>query len=761
MCSDGDPETAEWCNYGGSFVPWEDDEPLNPCEDTEYGFCMFPDLVPCWTDEDCEDGIAITVDSCDPLTQDCLHCWPECDGKECGPDACGGSCGNCPTDPCFAECSDGLCQPSKIGPEICDGLDNDCDGLTDEHSPDCDCDGVADCIDVEADSGCSFTSWMDGCCPNGCIGDGIPDELDNCPADINPEQMDSDGDGFGDVCDGGCWLEDYQQWDDDCDGWPDMLDCIPFDPEIHPGAEEICDEIDNDCNGLVDDDCICVPDCQGKDCGDDGCGGSCGGCDDGNLCTTDSCDEVTGQCGHEPKDCDDNGNSCSEDICHPLTGQCIHYPEDCDDGDCCTIDSCDEVSGQCKHIPCDCNDYNLCTVDTPAACVVPGAVGCIHDPIDCDDGDPLTCDICEPSTGWCVNTVDCDDGNQCTDDICILGAACFHEPKDCDDEDPCTKDSCNPVTGECKYAATCYDNNLCTVDYCDEDQEVMCSFVPVDCDDGNLCTVDSCDPVNGCVHWEDDCGSGPCETCVCVPETGECIYYPKECDDDDPCTDDVCDEMTGQCIYPVKDCSDGDPCTDDFCDPENGGCFNVPVNCDDDNPCTLDWCDPETGECVHEDCSIPPQCSHHADCDLDEYCDYGDDACEPVPGQAYLPPEGELPVEIPEEPVPGLKSVIEVTAPGIIAEANVKVMIAHPYIGDLTVSLSNGTKSVDLHLQSGGASDNLYRVYDLSESPDGPEDMSVFHGAPVAGEWTLSVQDWVPGDEGVLEDWRLFFIVEP
>jgi len=106
-------------------------------------------------------------------------------------------------------------------------------------------------------------------------------------------------------------------------------------------------------------------------------------------------------------------------------------------------------------------------------------------------------------------------------------------------------------------------------------------------------------------------------------------------------------------------------------------------------------------------------------------------------------------------------SVIEVTNSGIITEANVKVMIVHPYIGDLTVSLSNGTKSVELHLQSGGASDNLYRVYDLSELPDGPEDMSVFHGAPVAGEWTLTVQDWVPGDEGVLEYWRLFLVVEP
>ncbi|MFH1396785.1 MAG: putative Ig domain-containing protein [archaeon] len=32
-------------------------------------------------------------------------------------------------------------------------------------------------------------------------GDGIPDEDDNCPFDVNPDQLDSDGDGWGDVCD--------------------------------------------------------------------------------------------------------------------------------------------------------------------------------------------------------------------------------------------------------------------------------------------------------------------------------------------------------------------------------------------------------------------------------------------------------------------------------------------------------------------------------------------------------------------------------
>ena len=49
--------------------------------------------------------------------------------------------------------------------------------------------------------------------------DGIPDEEDNCPAQANPDQEDSDGDGPGDACDP----------DDDNDGVEDGSDCAPFD----------------------------------------------------------------------------------------------------------------------------------------------------------------------------------------------------------------------------------------------------------------------------------------------------------------------------------------------------------------------------------------------------------------------------------------------------------------------------------------------------------------------------------------------------
>ena len=69
-------------------------------------------------------------------------------------------------------------------------------------------------------------------------GDGVPNADDNCPWDINPDQLDTDGDGLGDVCDD----------DDDDDGILDVNDACPLTPEDFDGVDDAdgCPETDVD-----------------------------------------------------------------------------------------------------------------------------------------------------------------------------------------------------------------------------------------------------------------------------------------------------------------------------------------------------------------------------------------------------------------------------------------------------------------------------------------------------------------------------------
>ena len=99
--------------------------------------------------------------------------------------------------------------------------------------------------------------------------DAALDGSDNCPLTINPSQADFDTDGVGDLCDS----------DDDDDGVTDDSDCAPFDNTIFPGATELCDAIDSDCDGdlvesFINTDGDSEPDCIDSDDDGDGFGDS-------------------------------------------------------------------------------------------------------------------------------------------------------------------------------------------------------------------------------------------------------------------------------------------------------------------------------------------------------------------------------------------------------------------------------------------------------------------------------------------------------
>jgi hypothetical protein len=88
-------------------------------------------------------------------------------------------------------------------------------------------------------------------------------------------------------------------------------------------------------------------------------------CNDNNACTNDTCTALGG-CAHTNRAngtaCGDsnmcNGvETCQGGVCTPGSGG------SCDDGNICSADSCDPIQG-CKHVPVICDDGNPCTRDT-------------------------------------------------------------------------------------------------------------------------------------------------------------------------------------------------------------------------------------------------------------------------------------------------------------------------------------------------------------------------------------------------------------
>src|SRR5207237_104709 len=163
--------------------------------------------------------------------------------------------------------------------------------------------------------------------------------------------------------------------------------------------------------------------------------------DDGNVCTNDSCDSALG-CRHanNTSPCSDNNACTTNDTC--AGGTCIGGPPpNCDDGNVCTNDTCDSALS-CRHAnntrPCSAN--NACRhIDSSAG------RPCTAGPSpDLDDGNVCTNDTCDSALGCrhANNASPCSDNNACTtNDTCAGGTCIGGPPPNCDDGNVCTNDT--------------------------------------------------------------------------------------------------------------------------------------------------------------------------------------------------------------------------------------------------------------------------------------------------------------------------------
>ena len=392
------------------------------------------------------------------------------------------------------------------------------------------------------------------------------------------------------------------------------------------------------------------------------------GCDDGNVCTDDSCSSGSCVFTNNTAACDDNLFCTVEEICSG--GSCSGgIPNDCDDENLCTTDSCDEITF-CTGTPVaefsSCEDGLFCngaeSCDAVGTCLA-GPPPVTNDMIDCTDD---SCDEINDVVVNAANDANCDDTQFCNgSETCHATLDCqAGTPPSADDGVGCTDDSCDEIGDvivNTANNANCNDAQFCNgSETCDAVLDCQAGTAPVT-DDSVACTDDSCDEVGDVVvnatndaNCDDAQFCNGTETCDAVLDCQ--AGTPPITDDAVACTDDSCDEVGDVVVNTANDANcddaqfcngsetcdalldcqagtapiadDGVACTDDSCDEVGDVIVNTAndANCDDSLFCNgTETCDAAL------DCQTgTAACTDGVTCTVDS-CNENDDSCSFAP----------------------------------------------------------------------------------------------------------------------------------
>ena len=617
VCEENDAGDGVWseCNLFHLAVDEKCDGLDNNCDgavDEDLGFSACG-VGACETiTATCVDGEPQTCVPGAPTPELCDGLDNDCDGavdEDMGSTTCGlGVCEHT-----VFNCTDGVlqdCDPFEgAQDEVFDGLDNDCNGVVDN--------GVTgECLTPGEEFPCGFALEPVGECTPGVQFCGPDKFLTNCIGATMPSQEICDG--LDNNCNG-LTDENFPTLGEACDGSDaDLCENGAYEcNEAGNGLvcmgdelmEEICNGLDDDCDGVVDEDL------GNFSCGTGECEHEVAACVDGfeNIC-----DQFLGAelevCDGVDNDCDglvdenQGTKACGKGICEKIVEACVDgITQVCDPGAEAVDEICNGKDDDCDGAVDEDFDLGPCTVGN-GVCEANGFNVCTS------NGGNVVCDV-QPNMAaagpeQCNDLDDDCDGETDEDFLALYGEACTVG------KGLCARSSvwvCNEDPQDCLLDG---ENTFCTTD-----MQLICLVIPLELGTATAEQCDGLDnDCDGLVDEDYDgavtCGIGECEHTVspCLPGGIDQECDPMEgaifeiCDGLDNDCDGLVDEDLGttscgigQCAKTISVCVAG---VQQACDPLEGAtdeiCDGVDNDCDTSVDELLGTSNCGLGACAHE-----------------------------------------------------------------------------------------------------------------------------------------------------------------